>query len=261
MSNPEAIQQDLEFLVGEVKQLRKERADLLRRLSEVETGSIETPPLSASLTELGRLTEGIVHDIRNGLGTIRNTIGFMQDDLGGSRYDSDMLKIIRGLDYCELVLASLSALGGENIYQPHWINLETIIRRVYELLERKLVDVTLDLQIAPDVPEILADEKQISLAFMHLIRNAGEAMPDGGKLSVHIHCEGAAVCVELSDTGYGISEENRERVFQEFFTTKGRHFGIGLFVVQNIIKRHDGQIEVHSQAGRGTTFTVRLPIE
>jgi signal transduction histidine kinase len=124
-----------------------------------------------------------------------------------------------------------------------------------------LVDVNLVVNADPDVPEILADEGQMKQVFMNLIKNAGEAMPDGGTLTFHTRREGQMLRVEVSDTGCGISPENQERVFQEFFTTKDRGYGLGLHIVHTIIKRHGGTIRVESEPGQGATFILHLPIE
>ena len=261
MGDLAAMQEDLEFLVDQVKQLRKERAELLRRLSECEDRSTTASTDHVPLAELSRLTDGIVHDMRSGLGVIRNTIGFLADDLQDGVHQSDLLKISRSLDFCELVLRNLSALGGQAIFQPTWVNLEEIAREVYFMLERKLVDVEMVVDAGPNAPEILADEGQMKQVFMNLIKNAGEAMPDGGTLTVRTRREGPMLRIDVSDTGCGISPENQARLFREFFTTKERGYGLGLHIVNTIVERHGGTIQVKSEIGKGTTFTLHLPIE
>jgi signal transduction histidine kinase len=261
MHDPAEMERDIELLIRDVRQLRKQRADLLRRLSQCEERSKSNANGQFPLAELSRLTDGIVHDMRSGLGVIRNTIGFLADDLAESAHQSDLLKITRSLDFCELVLRNLSALGGQDIFQPRSVNLEEVVREVYFMLERKLVDVDLVVDADSGVPEILADEGQMRQVFMNLIKNAGEAMPDGGTLAVGTRREGPMLRVEVADTGCGISPENQARLFHEFFTTKDRGYGLGLHIVDTIVKRHGGTIEVESQVGEGTTFTLRLPIE
>jgi signal transduction histidine kinase len=261
MRDPTEKERDVHFLVNEIKQLRKQRVDLLRRLSECEKRSKSVASGQFPLAELSRLTDGIVHDMRSGLGVIRNTIRFLEDHLAATDHQSELLKITRSLDFCELVLRNLSALGGQDIFQPRWVDLEAVVREVYFMLERKLVDVDLVVDADSSVPEILADEGQMKQVFMNLIKNAGEAMPDGGTLTVRTRREGPMLHVEVADTGCGISPENQARLFHEFFTTKDRGYGLGLHIVDTIVKRHGGTIEVESQVGEGTTFTLRLPIE
>lgn len=262
MRNQAKMENDIQFLVNQVKQLRKERAELLHQLSEVqEKQATNTPTDQFPLAELSRLTDGIVHDIRSGLGVIRNTIGFLEDDLTSTDHRADLLKISNSLDFCELVLRNLSALSGQDIFQPQWINLEVIVREVYFMLERKLVEVDLEMDIDSNASDIMADEGQIKQVFMNLIKNAGEAMPDGGLLMVRIQSEGEMQRVEVKDTGCGISPENQRRLFHEFFTTKDRGYGLGLHIVKTIVERHGGTIKVESKVGEGTTFTLNLPIE
>jgi signal transduction histidine kinase len=260
MHTPAEMESDVQFLMNEVKQLRKQRADLLRRLSEFEQCE-GTPGDEFPLSELSRMTDGIVHDMRSGLGVIRNTIGFLTDELTDSAHQADLLKISRSLDFCELVLRNLSALGGQDIFQPKRVNLEAIAREMYFMLERKLVDVNLVLDTAPDTPQVLADEGQMKQVLMNLIKNAGEAMPNGGTLTFRTRPEGAMLRVEVSDTGCGILPENEKRLFREFFTTRERGYGLGLYIVHTIVTRHGGTIEANSKVGEGTTFILHLPIE
>ena len=250
--------QTIDFLVNQVKELRKERADLLRQLNTRERPAAAQDKFP--LEEVSSVTAGIVHDMRNGLGIIRNTAGFLQGGLG-EEHETDLLKIMRSLDYCDLVLRNLSALGGQDLLQPHWVDLEATARDVFFILENKLVDVILNIDVESNLPKIMADEGQLKQIFMNLIKNAGEAMPDGGMLTFHAHRNGEMVQVEISDTGQGITPENQERLFKQFFTTKERGYGLGLFIVHSIVVRHGGTIEVKSEVGKGTTFTLRLPIE
>ena len=94
---------------------------------------------------------------------------------------------------------------------------------------------------------------------MNLLTNAGEAMPDGGTLTVRTRREERMLCIEVSDTGCGIPPEDQDKVFYESFTTKNQGYGFGLTIVRTIITHHGGTIEMESEVGKGTTFTVRLP--
>ena len=252
-------QADIDFLVKEVKQLRKERADLLRRLTKTQESS-QTLNDQFPLAELSRITGGIVHDLRNGMGIIRNTIGFMHDDLVNTPHEKDVVKIKRSLDFCEVVMRNLSALGGQDILNPEQVNLKEITQEMFFMLENKLVDVELVVE-GDEEPVILADEGHMKQVFMNLIKNAAEAMPEGGTLTCRFHREGDMMRVEIHDTGQGMSEDNQERLFRDFFTTKERGYGLGLFIVHTIIERHGGEISVQSKIGEGTTFILLMPIE
>jgi len=254
----EDLVRDLENENGAVY---REAAELPQRIGTLENQEAPSEPETISFNNFGLLVAGIVHDLRGGLGIIRNIVGFMEDDLVDSAYQADLCKISRSLDFCELVLRNLSTLGGQDIFQPQAVKLKDIVEEVFSILERKLVDVTLVVETDHNVPEILADEGQMKQVFMNLGKNAGEAMPDGGTLTFRTCREGQMLRVEVSDTGCGISPENQQRLFHEFFTTKDRGYGLGLHIVHMIVKRHGGTIEVESKEGKGTTFILHLPIE
>jgi signal transduction histidine kinase len=252
-------QADIDFLVNEVKQLRKERADLLRRLTQAQE------PRQGSdgqflLSELSRITDGIVHDMRNGLGIIRNTVGIMQDELAQTPHENNIRKINRSLDFCEVVLRNLSALGGQDILNAEPVDLASVASEMFFMLENKLIDVKLAIE-GESKPIILADEGHMKQVFMNLIKNAAEAMPEGGTLTCRFHRKGDMMHVEVQDTGHGISDANQQRLFRELFTTKERGYGLGLFIVRTVAERHGGEISVQSQIGKGTTFTLLLPVE
>jgi signal transduction histidine kinase len=241
-----------------IKQLEEK---LATRMLPPPTEKIDQSKTRYPLAELSRVTDGIVHDIRNGIGIIRNTIGFMSEDLARTPHAKDVLKISRSVDFCEVVLRNLSTLGGQEIMRPEWVNLETIVREICFMLENKLVDVNLVVESKDTEPIILADQGHMKQMFMNLIKNAGEAMPNGGILKCRFQKDYGMMIIEIQDTGYGISTKNQQKLFNEFFTTKERGYGIGLFVVHSIVQSHGGKISVKSTERVGTTFTILLPIK
>jgi signal transduction histidine kinase len=109
---------------------------------------------------------------------------------------------------------------------------------------------------------MMIDAGQIQQVFINILLNAIEAMPQGGALTLSSGIEDEMAAIQFTDTGIGIPEENLPKIFDPFFTTKkqGKGTGLGLSVSYGIIERHQGKLEVKSQVGKGTTFTVRLPI-
>jgi len=105
-------------------------------------------------------------------------------------------------------------------------------------------------------------ETQLSQVFLNLIVNASQAMPQGGDITIHTQCHQDQCIIRVEDTGPGISEEIQENIFEPFFTTKavGEGTGLGLAISQDIIRRHGGEITVQSQPGKGTIFTISLPL-
>jgi two-component system NtrC family sensor kinase len=126
-------------------------------------------------------------------------------------------------------------------------------------------DIRIVKNLDPQVPMVLLDANQIQQVFMNILLNAADAMPAGGTLTItsHLAPEDSFVQLRFTDTGTGIPEKNLNRIFDPFFTTKAdkKGTGLGLAVSYGIIDRHRGQIEVQSEEGKGTTFTIKLPIQ
>lgn len=218
------------------------------------------PSAPVSFGELGMLISGIVHDLRGGLGAIRNTAGFaLEDAQEGTSLATDLHAIIRNTEFCELVIRNLAALGGDDIFAPTWVNIEDVAREIFSMLARKLIDV--NFTVTCEGPcRIMADAGHIKQIFMNLIKNAGEAMPDGGDLTIRTQQEGKMLRIEVSDTGRGISKKNQQRLFKELFTTKTKGYGLGLYIVSSLVERHNGTIAVESKWRKGTTFILHFPI-
>jgi two-component system NtrC family sensor kinase len=115
----------------------------------------------------------------------------------------------------------------------------------------------------PDTPALKIDPDQVQQVFLNLILNARDAMPEGGRLDIAVREQGGEVEMVFADTGSGIEPEVRDKVFDPFFSTKGptKGTGLGLSICYSIIKDHGGTIEMDSETGRGTRFTIRIPVE
>ena len=257
MGNPAEMQRKIEWLANQVKQLQEEKTDLQRRLGECERQLTGTSgEWRVTNGEWRLIARSIAHDIRSGLGIIRNTVHFV-DQIDRP----DLLTILRSLDFCELVLRNLSVLGGQEVSQPRQVDLETVVRKVFCILERKLVDVELEIDTGPEGSQILADEGQMEQVFMNLIQNAGEAMPDGGKLTFRARREGGMLRVEMHDTRRSNWLEDQGHPLEELLARKDQGRGWGWHIVHTIVQRHGGTIRVESKREKGTTFVLHLPIE
>jgi signal transduction histidine kinase len=120
--------------------------------------------------------------------------------------------------------------------------------------------VSIDKKLDPAIGKRSLDEGMLKQAFLNMVLNAIQAMPGGGVLTVESRLRSDAVEVKIADTGVGISEENRRKLFSPFFTTKKNGTGLGLAITYRIIENHRGRIDVASEPGKGATFTVKLPI-
>src|SRR5262249_25848281 len=124
--------------------------------------------------------------------------------------------------------------------------------------------VTVTREIAGGVPPVTHDADQLQQVLINLLKNAAEASPPGSRVAVQIACAGEArrrVVIEVRDEGCGIDADTRKTLFEPFFTTKKEGTGLGLYVSHEIVKRHGGSLSVASTPGKGSTFTVELPME
>src|SRR5207244_2873469 len=122
-----------------------------------------------------------------------------------------------------------------------------------------LENIRLTVDCPLSLPPVLADADQLRIVFSNLVRNAREAMPQGGTLTLAGRCRADGVEVDVADTGIGISPENLTRILEPLYSTKARGLGLGLAIARAILDKNKGTLRVASELGKGTTFTVSLP--
>ena len=145
------------------------------------------------------------------------------------------------------------------------VNINVILDEILLLHEKQFSEnsIRIDLSLAEGLNEVLASKNQLRQVFLNIIGNARDAMPDGGTLTVATKTDHNIVVAEISDTGIGIKEENMNKIFEAFFTTKSsvKGVGLGLSVCYGFIKDHGGDIKVKSEVGQGTTFSIEFPVK
>ena len=156
----------------------------------------------------------------------------------------------------------VSSMADEEERQPTDIN--TILDEILLLVGKQLREnsIRISSSFADDLGEVYASRNQLRQVFLNMINNARDAMPDGGTLTVKTLAKADNIYIEITDTGIGIREENIDKIFDAFFTTKDgvKDVGLGLSVCYGFIKEHGGDLRVSSKWGSGTTFTITLPI-
>jgi PAS domain S-box-containing protein len=220
-----------------------------------------------SLAALTTLAAGVAHEIKNPLGSISIHIQLMQKEMQGKETVPtakfrEYLDVINEevdrlnttvVDFLFAVRPMDAKLTGQDINQ--------IIQDLIDFLKFELEKANVGLELnLREVPEIQVDEKYIKHALINLIKNALDAMPDGGILTVSTSYREGSVVVEVADTGVGIAEEDVTKIFEPYFTTKDFSSGLGLTLVFKIIKEHNGEISLRSKEGEGTTFTLTFPV-
>lgn len=221
---------------------------------------------SEKLASLGQLAAGVAHELNNPLATVLLFSDILLRECApDDPRRSDLEMIVNETRRCKGIVAALLDFARQNQVMAQATDLNALIRQVLEIEERRLGDtpITIVADLDPQLPIIEADPAQLQEVIANLVSNAIEAMPSGGRLTVRTRPgpEGM-VTMSVTDTGVGITPEDQARLFVPFFTTKpvGKGTGLGLAIVYGIVKMHRGQITVQSQPGKGTTFTVILPI-
>ncbi len=226
------------------------------------------------LAEIGQLAAGIAHELRNPLASIKGAAQVLLGDLSEEMVErhGEFLDIIvnevDGLnattsEFLEFSRPTPPCVG------PVAVNALLSRRIGFMRPEIKQMGVTIDEEYDAELPDIQADGNQLERVFLNIILNAIQAMPDGGKLFIQTRrgtsgmsreSKEGTVEVRFRDSGLGIPESRRDKIFAPFFTTKTKGTGLGLSIVQKIIDSHGGQVHVDSVLGEGTTFVITLPV-
>ena len=236
----------------------------LRDLDSLE--SINTQlQVSERLAALGRITAGVAHEVKNPLNSMRLWLENLKESLPAER-DSASQQAVQVLDK-EIDRLDAVVKRFLDFTRPMDIRLEAtqlaeLLKEVLEVARPQLQKSNIQLaQLLPiDVPEVYVDRALLKQAVLNLVLNAAEAMPIGGQLRLVLSRRGEMAEISVGDTGKGIAPENRQKIFQLFFTTRPGGSGIGLASAFRIVQLLNGSIDFTSEVGRGTTFRIELPL-
>jgi len=249
----------------EIVELNDELSGYIERLKTAQQQLIQ----AAKLSSLGQLSAAVAHELNNPLAGILVYTRLMKDRLSRDTLDKENVlrnleKIDSAVDYCTGIIRGLLDFARQS---PPLLRPVTVGRAVDKALslvghQAKTRRIEIYRDDASSLPLVVADFNQLVQVFVNLIVNALQSMDEGCKLTIDSSASDAEwVRIAFRDTGCGISEENMEKLFTPFFTTKEevKGVGLGLAVSHGIIERHGGSIEVSSEMGKGSTFTVVLP--
>jgi two-component system cell cycle sensor histidine kinase/response regulator CckA len=218
---------------------------------------------SHKMEAVGRLAAGVAHDFNNVLNVIMGYTEMIERRLPSDapvRQKAD--EILKAVGRASSLTRQLLTFSRQHEVQPRLLDLNVVVTDVSKML-RRLIGENIDLRthLTPDLGAIKADPGQMEQVLMNLCVNARDAMPEGGTLIIETHHVACDVVIEVSDTGCGMDGDTRSRLFEPFFTTKaeGKGTGLGLATVYGIVQNSGGRIEVRSESGHGTTFTISLP--
>jgi signal transduction histidine kinase len=219
---------------------------------------------SERLATVGRMAAHITHEIRNPLASVGLYLELLSDEIGADKPEARNLVKSLSNEVDRLSEITETYLRFVRLPKPKLDreDLGALASSVMEFSrgELALAHIDLDLAIASGLPEVAADESQIRQALLNLVRNAKEAMPEGGRIQVEVGVvDSGWVRLAVGDSGSGISPENLGKIFDPFFSTKDKGTGLGLALVQQIVTDHGGRIEVELPPTGGTTFAILLP--
>ncbi|MFL5350317.1 MAG: ATP-binding protein [Hyalangium sp.] len=257
----------------EVAVLAREFDAMARSLQARESqlkAQAETLARAEQLAAVGRISAQVAHEVRNPLSSIGLNVEMLGDAVARAAFRTQeeereaqelLTAVTREVDrltdvteqYLRMARPPKPTLVSEDVTEV----LGGVLDFAREELERAGVEVVR--AFAPDTPPVLADEGQLRQVFLNLLRNSREAMPDGGRLIVSTRGLEKEVEISVQDTGRGMTEAVRERLFEPFFSTKEGGTGLGLSVSQQILQAHGGTLVCQSIPGQGTTFVLRLP--
>ncbi|GAM09801.1 signal transduction histidine-protein kinase AtoS [Geobacter sp. OR-1] len=227
------------------------------------------------LAALGTLAAGLAHEIKNPLGGIKGAAQLLEKELP---QDSELLDytriMIKETQRVNRIVEELLALTTPKKLKLSKVNLHQILGDILTLQKNGLGgrEVSFQQKFDPSIPAILADEEQLTQLFLNLIKNAVEAVGENGQIRISSRIlsdytltkKGESrqrmVAVEVSDDGPGMSREQLDQLFTPFFTTKSRGTGLGLAICHKIVTEHRGLIKVVSEQGKGTAFTIMIPL-
>ncbi|MBC7820650.1 MAG: hypothetical protein IAG10_27510 [Planctomycetaceae bacterium] len=227
-----------------------------------ETASNDRLMRVERLAAIGRVAGGVAHELRNPLNVIRTSVYFLRNakNAAPEKVAEHLQRIERQVAASDSVISALSEFA--KLPSP---NLQPM--SVLDCLKQSAPldlwpdNVELIFQVSADLPHALADEKQMAIVFSNLIRNGCESMPSGGRLTLSARHEQDHIEVAVTDTGCGIAAEDLPRIREPFRSTKARGIGLGLALSQAILEKNCGTLNVTSEVGHGSTFTVVLMAE
>ena len=239
-------------------------------LSDVteERVSMEERLESERIDSIVRLAAGVAHELGNPLNSLTIHLQLIERKLKKLAKQPNATKLTESLQVCQgeverldgIITHFLKAIRPQKL-ELNELDLLGLVEDVLRVQEAELSNRKLEVkvEVSDDLPIILGDRDQIKQAFFNLIKNAMEAMQPGGSLRILARCDDDYVYLQFVDNGSGISEEDLSKVFQAYYTTKEEGHGLGMMIVERIMREHGGQINIESRKEAGTAITLQFP--
>ena len=237
---------------------------LAQREEQLELAARRQIGQSEKLASIGRLAAGVAHEINNPLTGVLTFAHLLREKANMTDQDKqDLDLIVHETTRAAEIVRGLLDFARERPAAKGLLDVNEVTRQTLRLIrsQKPVKQVVIVEDLSEGLPRVDADANQLQQVLINLSLNACEAMPSGGTLLISTLAEDGKVLVKFTDTGGGIKREHLDRIFDPFFSTKpiGKGTGLGLSVSYGIIQQHGGSIEVQSEEGKGSTFTIVLP--
>jgi signal transduction histidine kinase len=213
---------------------------------------------------LSKLALGVAHEVKNPLAIMRFCLEVLEASLKESGHQKTITDMKAALKRIDRVISDLLECAAPRVSQERATSVKEIIDRSLVQVEPDLNsrNIRVNAQVPFDLPQLLVNQHQLEQIFIQLFRNAIDAMPGGGELTIHARTEGTTFVAEVQDTGPGIAPDVLPMIFDPFFTTKSawQSTGLGLTIAHNLAKLHQGHLEVRNCTPHGVLATLRLPV-
>jgi len=245
------------------KTLEKKVEERTKELTKMQAHLFQ----SEKLASLGKLSAGIAHEINNPLGGVLIYSHLLLEDTDkSSPHYENLKKIVKETSRCKDIVKGLLEFARPKDLEMSLIDINKLVDKSLSIMEGQALfqNIRVEKRYSSDLSKIVADSGQLQQVFINIILNAAESMDGNGSLILFTSLDEDSknISIKFTDTGQGIKEEDKKRLFEPFFSTKevGKGTGLGLAISYSIIQKHNGVIEVHSELGKGSTFTVKLPV-
>ena len=216
------------------------------------------------MAEIGNFSMMIAHELKNPLGIIKGSVDIISKEGVKAQVSRTMMEYIQDeVKRLNRLVEDFLSFARPNPAHKSFVDINQVIDKIVNLIplpEFKEKDISLTVKLAQEIPEINVDEHQIYQTLVNIFNNAIQAIPQQGEITIKTEHIRNGILITFMDTGVGISDEEKEKIFEPFFTKKQRGTGLGLAVVKKIIDNHKGEITITDREGGGTVFSLWLPM-
>jgi len=269
LTYPETRQARISFLPFKepVKDIEKQFVVMISDITSEKRSADETIE-SEKIASILLLSAGVAHELGNPLNSLTIHLQLMRRQLSQMQATPTSEKLARSLEVCRSEVERLDGIIKNFLeaIRPSELDLQVldlslVLEEVLEVIGSELTDrqISVEVEVLSEAPIVRADRNQMKQVIFNIIKNAMEAMEPGGSLKIASRAEEERIFLQFGDSGSGIKEEDLSRVFEPYQTTKSTGSGLGLMIVQRIVRSHGGRVGIDSKEGSGTVVTIELP--